>query len=424
MIMKAIQSVLFNEKNIDRRTYFWNTAVFISYSLQSVLMLLIVTRFGDEEIAGIFSIIYATTQMLSSIGSYNMRNFQVSDTKGEYQFGDYWTSRVISTLLMCLLGAIYAFIRFDDAVSRLVVVCFTGYRAFETIEDVIHGYVQKEGRLDAASLAKFVRIIASTLGFILVYIVFRDLLLASSVMFILSALLFAVCTYAINAEYKQIGYGFGGKKVINLLWSCLPLCIGMFLQNYIINSPKYAIDSVMTSDYQTIFSILFLPLFVVNLISQIIFNPLIVKMSKMWNDYEIDRLIKYILFQLLLIIGLTLGIAGFCYLFGCEILGLVYGVELTEYKTVLSLLIIFGGISSTVTFFFAIVTIIRKQIYVIASYSVASILSLVVSKSMVTKYGMMGACLLFGLLMSVVMVILIIVIGIELLKRRKSINCR
>ena len=41
---------------------------------------------------------------------------------------------------------------------------------------------------------------------------------------------------------------------------------GAFLFNYLANAPKYAIDANLSEEYQTIFSILFMPIFVINIL--------------------------------------------------------------------------------------------------------------------------------------------------------------
>ena len=84
------------------RIYFWNLASSMVYTLQSAILLLVITRAGGLFAAGTFSAVYAITQTLTSLGSYSMRNYQVSDIRDEYGFSTYFSSRVVTSLVMVM----------------------------------------------------------------------------------------------------------------------------------------------------------------------------------------------------------------------------------------------------------------------------------------------------------------------------------
>ena len=419
--MKILKEILFKKvNNIHKRTYFWNLVANIVYSLQSAMLLVVVTRFGNLTEAGIFSIIYTTTHMLSSIGNYNMRNYQVSDARNEYSFQQYWSSRVISCIFMCVVGCAYALTCFDAINPILIVLCFVGYRVTDGIEDVVHGYVQKVGRLDIASYAKAIRIILSTLAFCIVYMATRNLLIASFTILLVSILVLVIFTVVISNEFVGLKYCFGLKKVGDLLLTCLPICVSALLQNYIVNSPKYAIDSVLSAEAQAIFNILFMPIFAINVLSIFVFNPLVADMGKWWQEGEVIRLINSIIKQTLIVLAITILTAMCGYFFGCEILGAVYGINLTSYKILFMILLLFGGIAALATFMSVIVTIMRKQNYIIIAYAMAGILSVVFSNRIVAYANITGAAILYGLLMSVVFLILTAIVVYGFIKADKS----
>ena len=100
------------EKNI-KKAFLWNMIGSVSYSASSFLYLLVVTRICGVELAGFFSLSYATAQLLLQIGRYGMRTFQATDLKQKFLFGEYGISRVISCSLMLLLGIIYSSFSFQ-----------------------------------------------------------------------------------------------------------------------------------------------------------------------------------------------------------------------------------------------------------------------------------------------------------------------
>lgn len=403
-----------NQENIVRRTYIWNLAANLIYSVQSALLLIIVTRFGDLTDAGVFSIIYATTHMLSSIGLYNMRNFQVSDARNEYSFRDCWTSRLITCGLMLIAGCIYGFTSYHGR-NTVIVLLFIGYRVTDGIEDVIHGLIQKEGRLDIASVAKTCRIALASLAFVIAYALTRDLLWATLLLLVVSLVSLLLFTIPVLGEFKGLIFSVQFTKVWGLLLACLPLCLSSLLQNYIVNSPKYAIDNVLSSETQAIFNILFMPIFAINVLSMFIFNPLVANMGKWWVDGELAKFRKSIWKQVFLVGVITLVTAAGSYLCGCELLGMIYGVDLGEYKVFLMILMVFGGVAALATYFSVVITIMRKQNLIIFAYAVATLISFIVSVPIVQNNGMNGAAILYGILMLSVMLVLVagIVIGLK-----------
>ncbi len=411
-----------NRAGIVRSTYFWNFAANAIYSIQSAVLLIVITRCGNLIEAGVFSLIYANTHMLSSIGNYNMRNFQVSDAKNEYTFRNYWTSRILSCGLMLVVGCAYGLISYHDVRSVSVVLFFVGYRITDGIEDVVHGLVQKEGRLDIASFAKTARIAIASLFFIIGYVATRDLFFTSLLMLSASAVVLAGFVVIMKKAFSSLDFRFEFQNVGKLLWACLPLCVSALLQNYIVNSPKYAIDMVLSSDIQGIFNILFLPVFAINVLSMFIFNPVVAEMGKWWLAGEKGRLIKSVRIHVLVLLLITLLAAAGGYLCGCELLGFVYGVDLRVYKKLLSALMLLGGVTALATFFSVVVTIMRKQNRIIIAYAVAVIVSLIVSRPLVESYGLGGAAMLYGVVMMTVMLILLISVMRGLHSKTMTVN--
>ncbi len=68
-------------KNVLKKAYIWNTAAGTLNALQSVIMLMIITRAVDLAAAGVFTIAYTTGNLLLNLGLYGMRDFLVSDAK-------------------------------------------------------------------------------------------------------------------------------------------------------------------------------------------------------------------------------------------------------------------------------------------------------------------------------------------------------
>ena len=186
--MKGIRKwLLKDDKNILRKSAVWNLVSSIEYSLQSAVLMLIVTRVGGLYDAGVFTIAYTVTQMMATIGSYGMRSFQVSDIKKEYSFGSYLSSRLISILAMIVICMSYSFYQGYDGSKLFVMAMLCCYRIVDDLEDVFHGEMQKSMRLDVASKIMAVRIFIATAAFGISYIVTKSLTVSSVVLTLTAA---------------------------------------------------------------------------------------------------------------------------------------------------------------------------------------------------------------------------------------------
>lgn len=411
-------------KNIGAKTMFWNLCSSIEYSVQSAILLLIVTRVNGLYEAGVFSIAYTFTQMIATIGNYGMRSFQVSDIKKEYQFSTYYTSRIVSTVAMIVICISYTIIRGYDLEKTAIVLALCGYRVVDNIEDVFHGEMQKSMRLDVASKIVSVRILLATVFFSITYIFTRDLLVSSIVLttsaFVISMILNKLVMY----DFNDITLRINTHHMVKLLWVCLPVCAGDFLYNYLVNAPKYAINRNLSEETQTIFSILFIPIFVINLLSSFIFKPLIVSMGILWNNKEKTKFIKVIGKQILIILLITLVIMVGGAVIGLKLLSIIYGVELMQYRLLFTIMLMFGGIAAIVSFLVVVLTIIRQQKFIILAYAIGVVIDLLLIDGMVNNYGIWGAGIIYGLSIGTIMIILLFIVIGTIFRKEDNDNDR
>ena len=418
-----LEKLLFGKnKNISQRVYFWNFCSSMVYSFQSAILLMVVTRVGGLVEGGIFTIIYTVTQTLASLGSYSMRNYQVSDVRDDYSFKNYYTSRIVTCTLMVLACVVYSIFKGAEPDKFLTIILFSLYRVVDGMEDVYHGAVQKLGRLDVASIAMTFRIVLSMIAFSIVYIITHNLVAASFGMVVVATMFLLIFNHLILPSFKEIKRGIDFKKVFKLLVVCFPIFFGAILYNYLVNVPKYAIDRNLGEETQTIFSVLFMPVFVVNILSMFIFKPMVNQMGKWWNDGEIKKLCISVLKQIVIISGLTIGVIVLGYFVGCPVLGAFYNVDLSEYPGFFALLLSFGGIAALSTFLSVVLTIMRKQAYIVLGYVFGYVINLFVTDKLVIGFKINGAGYAYGVIMSAVLLVFVIVAGINFVIRYKEVK--
>lgn len=415
-----IEKILFGTGEKGKSAdFFWNMCASVVYSFQSAILLFAVTRISGLFVAGIFSISYIVSQTFAVVGSYSMRNYQVSDMKNKYSYGTYIYSRIISTIIMFVTCMVYSLLEGYTGEKLVLIAILCVYRAVDGYEDVYHGEMQKRNRLDVASRIVTYRIVISSVIFAIGVLCTNNIIFSTALLTISAVLLsWGMNTVAISV--MDMHQKPQKNQVWKLLFEVAPICIGAFLYNYLVNSPKYAIENILSDDMQTIFNIIFMPVFVINMLSSFVFKPYVARMGIYWNDKNQKKFIKLLLLQAGCVLGITaiVMLAGF--ILGIPVLEFIYGVDLKQYKLLFMMLLAFGGVTALDAFALIVLTVMRLQNIVLASYIVSLIVDVIFMNSLVIKYHMMGAGLVYGMSMVVILLVSLVGIGMGLVQMKKE----
>ena len=77
---------------------------------------------------------------------------------------------------------------------------------------------------------------------------------------------------------------FSGEKTKMLMIEGFPIFVSLFLNVYIGNAPKYAIDACLTEEIQAYYNFIFMPVFAIGMFANFIFNPILVKLAHRWDE--------------------------------------------------------------------------------------------------------------------------------------------
>lgn len=389
----------------------WNMLGGIATSLASVLLLLAVTRVSGPEIGGIFSIGFAAAQMMLTIGCFGMRTYQATDVIQEYKFEDYLSSRIITCCIMIICSIFYAYIFYYNSEKFLIVIAMCILKMFDAFADVFEGQFQQISKLDIASKSLFYRTFFSTTIYIIILIVINDILITTIITSLINVILLYIFTIVPAKKYFKIAIIFKWNKIKSLIKECFVLFTSTFLIMFIYNVPKYAIDQYMYIEIQTYYNILFMPAAVINLFSGFIFRPLLTTLATYFNTHDKD-IFKRITYKLIVvIIGLTIFVLVVGELIGISILSLIYGVDLSAYKQELLIILCGGGVSAIVSLIYHVITVIRKQKWLLSGYISSMIITVVIVPKLVKELGMLGASVGYLISMSVLLAIFFVILN-------------
>lgn len=421
-----LKSFLCNSKNKDKDAYIWNTFSAMLNAFMTVFILMFISRIDPVTDAGIFTIAFAIGNLMLTIGRYGIRQFQVSDINEKYSCQDYIYARLITCISMILVSFFYIFRNYIsdlyDTEKSLVIALICGMKIVDAMEDVFHGMLQQHGRLDIAGKVLSIRLLGYILSFILVYVFTQSLILASGISLLLTILLFLILNRIGLSDFRISKQSFSFKKVRTLLIECFPLFLSYYFVMYISNAPKYAIDTVLDNEAQACFNYIFMPVFVIGLLSQFIYQPAINKLSYIWHEGRIKQFIKLILIQCGIILGLAICAVIGGGLVGIPVLSLIYGVDLSGYRENLVILLIGGGILAYVNFFQMIITVVRKQKWLLLGYGFSYFLFICFGRIIVKKWGVYGISVFYSAVIAVIAVIFLGITSTILFFRIRKVN--
>lgn len=399
----SLKKFLIDTKNIERDSFIWNMAGSILMAFQSVIMLIILTRTVGLVESGIFTIAYANANLFLTIGKYGMRYFQVSDLKKQFTFAEYRMSRIITSIAMIIVSLFYIIYASSangytmEKAQIIFWMCL--FKVIDAIEDVYHGLYQQENRLDIASKAMTIRMAVTIFIFAIGLIVLKDLLLSLIISTISTTLIFLLLTNRTYTCFKQKTNKFIFKNLILLLKFCFPLFAGSFLSFYIGNAPKYAIDAMLTDELQACYGFIAMPVFVIGLLNNFIFNPMLYYMSELWEKGNVRKFLQKTLYQVGILAAITFSCMIGAYLVGIPVLSWLYNTDLSAYKAELLILLLGGGFLGLSGLLNTVITIIRFQKSLMWGYFFIALLAFVFSDKIVANYEMMGAAVLYTILM-------------------------
>ena len=412
---------IIKEDDIGKQSVFWNMMSSGLNSIVSMLLLWVVTLLNGVSDAGIFSLGFSTAQMMLTIGNYGMRNYQATDVTNKYSMRIYEASRIVTNIIMMI--SVLGFVWFEGYYfeKAMITILLCLLKVTDAIDDVYGGYYQVKGRLDISGKIMSIRIIAYVTGFVFSLIFTHDLILSCLIATIISTIVLILLVHSTKIVIPLEKPVFHWKEIWSLLVECFPLCISAFLLIYMGNAPKYAIDTYLTAKDQAYYTYLFMPCFVTNLFVGFALQPLLVRLSKSWVHKEYRKFIKLcgLIFAGAVAISAFIIVAGA--ILGCPVLSVVFGVSLAKYRNVLIILLIGGAFFAFAVIEQVILTVMRRQLYLLIGFGIASAVALFISGVLVKKWALLGAAYAYTISAGTLFLVLAFMICIFLcLEKNKS----
>ena len=378
------------------RDYFWNTVASLMLSLTTAVLLLVVKRTAGLEAAGVFTIANTVGQQFQALGMYEVRTYHVTDARHRFSFGTYLATRLVTVGAMVAGIIVSAALSGDGLMAAVLIALIACLRVFDAFEDVFYCELQREGRLDIAGKACFLRTL-TTIGVFSVVLARGGSMLTAAAITLVASLVVMLGAYLPPARRLfPLGPRWEPRPIIRVLAECLPLFLASFIALYLANAPRFAIDRYLDNAQQGYFAIIFMPAFTINLLSFVIFRPLLTQMADRWIGADRAGFAAIVRRGLLGTFIAFVAVALVTYTVGAPILGFVYGTDVSGSMLELMVLVAGGALNAAGVILYYALTTMRLQRLVFAGYIIAAAAITVLCLLLVPTYGLLGASLAYA----------------------------
>ena len=402
-----------------KKSYFWNTIGSGLNSFNSLFLLILVTRINGIKDAGLFTFFFFFACMLYVIATYAGRTYQVTENEKDISDSEFILHRIICSVVMIIVSVFFCLISHYSKYKFIIFILLCLFKGSEAISDVFYGILQKNNKLDVVGKSMFFRSLLDVIVFGIVDFFTSNLILSCISMIIVNILFLIFVDSKLGLRFKD------NFKVINFNAVKKIFVFGFFtfgfsfIANYLVNAPRYAIDSIMSEEFQTIFGIIVMPASIIMLINQFIIQPIITTIKKYYHE----RNKKYFLKIILKVIFATffVGIVAIvgAYFLGVPVLNFMYHLDLYEYKYDL-LLIIFGATLYTIASVLSnALIVLRKTKIQLVMYVLVSIFAFFISYRLVYLFGFNGA--IYSYLLIMILLLLLYVIYFIIIYNNKKV---
>lgn len=405
----------------DRKNFIWNMLGSSIFAAVSMILSFYAIRILGTEQGGVFAIAITISQMLVFIEYYETRTYQVTDVKNIYSFGQYKATKLILCIVMLGISICYMLIRERELNDKfMVVILMCAYRMIDGYADLYEGQFQTEGNLYLTGKSQAYRTILSAGTMMIMMFVTHNMIVSILVAIVVAIVGLYLFDINVMKEFHSVKADFTKERVIGILKECFPLFAGAFLWTYLLSASRMAIDSNMTSEYQSYYQTLFMPISVINLCVTFILKPALPKLAELydkciWNEF--GKMIRQIVG---VIISFTIVCVLGAYIIGIPVLSMIINYDLSEYQSVLVVLMVAGGVNSLSYFLYYLLTIMRNSKGILWGYLITSIITWWTSNYFVKQSGINGASLSFLLSVLIVMTIfgILFTFGVRNKKKR------
>lgn len=392
-----------------------NSAGALIYLVCQWLITVLVVRIASVEDAGNLSLAMSVTNMFFTIGTFSIRDFQISDYTNSYSMSEYVSTRILTCLIALVSCVVMVGVSGDYSnYQRVCISIYMVFRVAEAFVDVLQAEEQKAERMDYVFTSFVIRGVLLLGGFCLVLWRTQNLLMAIACIALTSFATVFGFDFRVVKKLAPFHIGVSIKRSVSLLRECLPLMVNSFLLSAVVSVPRNDLSAIMGSYYLGIYASVATPAVIVQSAAMWLYTPLLTRFSAAYRERKKGDYLRILgkVFVLLAVLVALLVVA--CIFLAEWGLNLLFGEEIAAYSYLL-LPVIMTTVMIAVNYFLsALLTVARKLYPILAANAVAFAVSLFAGDALISAFGMDGVNLTLYIGMGASLLILASVLIVDL----------
>ena len=360
----------------------------------TVFLTMLAGHYSSLEEVGIFTLSLTTSQVLYAVGLWGANDLQMTDYSRRYSFTNYFWLKIGSTaaaVFFCLTAV--NVLGFGEKACKYTVL-LTGFMMVNSFAELYQSLYFQNQRLDLSGKSLFFRYLLSTLAFMAALVKTRNIVYACASMLIadIVATVYWIRRYA--SQFRDSGYGFQMEKTWRLVREAFPLAVSVLASLVLMNAQNYMIYLLISDEAQGAYTLLFMPVYAVNLMSQFIFKPYLHQYSLMLKEGQ-EGFRRLFTKQVFLIEIIVIGGALCIWAFGVLLFGIFFGQDLSEYRNLMSLFMISGGFLAVNQLLYFLMVILGKRKELLLNYMISIAITIPIGVILISRITLGGAWLSF-----------------------------
>jgi O-antigen/teichoic acid export membrane protein len=379
-----------------RANFAWTLAGNVLYAGCQWGMLSALAKLGSPSIVGQFTLGLAISAPVFMFTNLQLRAVQATDVNAESGFGDYFTLRLLATILgMAVILGLLPFVGNSNSV-RVIILLVSISKCLECMSDVTAGLLQREEQLKRVAISLMIRGAFSAIVFSSAFAFTHDLKFATIGMCVVWAavlLLYDLPNVRKFGHFHDSCLRFDRSELFRLAMLGLPLGWVGTLGSLNTNIPRYFLQHYLGLADQGIYASLAYLVVGINLLVSALSQSATTRLAREFSSRNGNRF-KSLLAKLsttgILIVAVGVPVS---LIFGKPLLTLLYNRDYAEHTGLLAVCVAASGINTIASFLFCGVTAARSFRVQVPAYLAATVVGVGSSAWLIARLGLIGGAL-------------------------------
>ena len=249
-----------------------------------LITVLVVRLSSNYEYSGMLALGMTVGNMMSALGTFNVRIFQVTDSSNKFSQSEYVAFRIASLTAATIMLLVYSLFISNSNECYLSILAFLVFKIDESFVDVLYGIDQRHERMDYIGISQLIRGVLVVALFTITMAVFDSLPAALVAMTVPCVAITFLFDWRFATKLESIKPRINLKNAKALFVACLPLVVSIFLLGMIVSIARQIYGSINGVEKLGIYAAVATPAVLIQAGARFLYSPLIVPLCGLYYD--------------------------------------------------------------------------------------------------------------------------------------------